>query len=462
MIYDEPISIRRQRYQAGLIIRAATCAIFIGVFGITASLVAPSARHSFVPASIALLFLTLINYPFWLIGKATAFPLTHFYGHWCVDLIMVTTILHALGGVDLPCGFGGYLIMIVTSAVFLSQGASILVATGSVVAFDSLVLLENAGWLSHQSGVWDHHYTTAAQVIIVLAANVFFYLFAFLVGSLSTALKSVNDKLVDARDKLAQYNQTLEDEVKHRTVALQQKTTEIEEFIQIVTHDLRNASVGIAELARRLAETDDSRLSDRGRRYAGHLRDDTRHLNQMLTQLLTLFKVDNSSAKLKRVDLNAIARELVELNARRLEEKNIEIELGPLPEISVDELQIKHVLSNLVDNAIKYTGDKKTPHIMITSRDEVSRYRVEVKDNGIGVPEKQQHRIFQLYQRGSAQRVNGVEQTGAGIGLAIAKRMVERWGGEIGVESKAGSGSTFFFTIPKVAAKDEEAFGEAV
>lgn len=463
-MYDEPYSVRRQRYQAGLLIRAATCTIFIGVFVVTASLVAPAARPPFVPASIALLFLTIINYPFWLLGKANEFPLAHFYGHWCVDLFMLTTILHALGGIDLPCGFGGYLIMIVTSAVFLSQWASLIVATGSVVAFDGLVIAEYMGWLVHQGGVWDHRYSTAAQVTMVLASNVFFYLFAFLVGSLSTALKAVNEKLVEARDKLAQYNQSLEDEVRHRTIALQQKTTEIEEFVQIVTHDLRNASVGIAEVARRLAETDDARLSERGRRYARHLRDDTRHLNQMLSQLLSLFKIDNTTARLERVDLSLVASAIIAQNRRRLDEKGIVTTVDVLPEVAVDELQVKHVLSNLIDNAIKYTGDKNSPQISICAVDDVSHYRIEVSDNGIGVPDKQQQRIFQLYQRGSDQRVNGVAQTGAGIGLAIAKRMVERWGGEIGVSSRSGEGSTFFFTIPKVIAKDkdEEVLGRAV
>src|SRR5205809_7669950 len=105
---EEPVTVRRQRYIAGLLIRAITCALFIGVFAVTAFLVAPGARLLFLPASLSLLILIVANYPFWLVGWALEFPLEHFYGHWLVDLYLVSLILHTLGGVDLPCCFGAY------------------------------------------------------------------------------------------------------------------------------------------------------------------------------------------------------------------------------------------------------------------------------------------------------------------------------------------------------------------
>jgi signal transduction histidine kinase len=446
---EEPVTVRRQRYIAGLLIRAITCALFIGVFAVTAFLVAPGARLPFLPASLSLLILIVANYPFWLVGRALEFPLEHFYGHWLVDLYLVTLILHTLGGVDLPCGFGAYLIMIVTSAVFLSGRAAVIIATWSVLSFDGLVLLEGAGIISHQAGVWDHHYTTAAQVIIVLAANVFFYLFAFLVGSLSKELKSVNTKLSDARDELASYSRGLEENVRIRTLALEQKNREVEEFVHIVTHDLRNASTGVVELARRLLDIDSPKLSERGLKYATHLRDDSRLLNQMLNHLLSLFKADHDTVRSETVDMKALVESIISSNVRRLEDKHISVGIGDLPLIVGDRLLVKHVVGNLIDNAIKYSGDKRTPEIQVTCTDEGSAYRFVVRDNGIGIPEKQKLRIFQLYQRGTEQRVGGVIQKGEGIGLAIARRIVERWGGRLEVDSTVGVGSAFHFTLPK-------------
>lgn len=443
------LEIRRQRYVAGLLIRAITCALFIGVFAVIASLVPPTARAPFLPASLILLGLLLINYPLWLIGKAFNFPLEHFYAHWVVDLFLLTLVLHTLGGIELPCGFGGYLVMVVTSAVFLSERAAIIVATGSVIFFDSLVILEATGLLYHQSAVWDHHYTVPAQVITVLAANVFFYFFAFLVGSLSRQLKSVNTELTNARDALAQYSRGLESSVRARTLALEQKNREIEEFVHIVTHDLRNTSVGVAELARRLVGLEKQRLSDKGLRYASSLQEDTRSLNQMLNHLLALFRADHSTSEIQLTDLGEIVSGIVTSSERRLAEKHIRVEMGQLPSIIADSLHVKHVMTNLIDNAIKYTGDKAEPRIAIECSDEEAFYRVTVRDNGIGVPERQKERIFQLYQRGTEQQVGGIVQEGAGIGLAIAKRIVERWGGRLSVESEVGVGSAFSFTIPK-------------
>ena len=341
--------------------------------------------------------------------------------------------------------------MIVTSAVFLSARASLIVATWSVLWFDGLVLAEGMGWISHNAGIWDHHYTTAAQVVVVAASNVFFYLFASMVGSLSQQpLKAANTQLSDARDKLASYSRGLEENVRRRTLALEQRNREVEEFVHIVTHDLRNTSTGAAELARRLFELDNSRLSDRGLRYANHLREDTRLMNQMLTHLLSLFKADHESVKSDTVDMADLVASIVKGNTRRIEEKKLSIIVGKLPIVSGDGLLLKHVVGNLIDNAIKYTGDKPNPEISIKCVEDDGCFRFTVKDNGIGIPEKQRARVFQLYQRATDQRVAGVVQKGEGIGLAIAKRIVERWGGNLNLESTHGLGSTFEFTLPKV------------
>jgi signal transduction histidine kinase len=450
---EEPIEVRRQRYVAGLLIRIITCGLFIIVFTVIASLLPERARPPFLPAGIALVLLILVNYPLWLVGRANDFPLEHFYVHWAVDLLMITLILHTLGGIDLPCGFGAYLIMVCTSAVFLSERAAIVIATASVILFDGLVILEGKGLIYHAYDVWDHHYTAAAQVITVLAANVFFYLFAFLVGSLSRQLKAVNSELRGARDELAKYTYDLEDNVRLRTIALERKNKEIEEFVHIVTHDLRNISTGVAELARRLVEIERGRLSDKGSKYAASIREDTRSLNQMLAHLLALFRSDHATPEIAAVNLTSIVEGVIKANATRINEKGIKIVLGNLPTVAADGVQLRHVLANLVENAIKYTGNKKPPTIQVECIEEARGYRLLVHDNGIGVPEKQRERIFQLYQRGTEQEVGGVVQEGAGIGLAIARRIVERWGGVLGVDSLPGEGSTFYVTIPKLAVR---------
>ncbi|MGI0016015.1 MAG: hypothetical protein ACREBU_21550, partial [Nitrososphaera sp.] len=182
---------RRQRFVDGLTIRVVVCISFIAVFAATAAIY-PAQANDFIAPITVLAVLPFVNYPFWKLGEARGFPLEHFYGHWVVDLFMVTLLLHTLGGIDLPLGSGGYMIMIITSAVLLSQRAALLVATGSLLCFDGLVISEEFGILPHRVHIWSHHYSAAAKVIIVIASNVFFYLFAHLAGSLAEQLKKTN------------------------------------------------------------------------------------------------------------------------------------------------------------------------------------------------------------------------------------------------------------------------------
>ena len=444
------IEFRRDRYVEGLLIRVIVCVCFIVVFALTAELIPGGNRRHFAVAIAMLIALIAVNYPFWLLGKNRQFPLNHFYGHWALDLFLVTLVLHTLGGVELPCGFVGYMIMILTSAVLLSQRASFIIATGSTVCYDGLVILEHLGIISEQSQIWDHHYTLAAKVVIVLASNVFFYLFAYLAGSLSEQLKKANTALASAQDELKEYNRVLEDNVRRRTLALEAKTQEIEEFVHIVTHDLRNVSVGTVEVARRLLHAENHNLSARGQRYAKDLLEDTRTMNEMLTQLLALFRVDHENRQVKSVNMNELVGSIVAANARRIEEKRLVISVGAMPELAIDPAQMSHVMSNLIDNAIKYTGDKDHGEISVTCGVEPEKYTFIIKDNGIGMPPTQRARIFQMYHRGPKQDVKGVRTDGQGVGLTITKRIVERWGGTIWVESAEGEGSIFYFTYPRL------------
>ncbi len=193
---------RRQKYVSGLIIRLVVCVVFIFVFLATAYLAEPGSERHFTSAIVTLALLAVVNIPLWMIGRRWDFPLSHFYVHWLFDLTAVTIVLHFLGGVELPYGSVGYMIMILTSAVFLSAKASFVVATGSLCFFDGLVLAENFGLLPHYSQIWQHEYSLAVDVFVILATDVFFYLFAYLAGSLSEQLKATSLELARARDTL--------------------------------------------------------------------------------------------------------------------------------------------------------------------------------------------------------------------------------------------------------------------
>jgi len=123
--------------------------------------------------------------------------------------------------------------------------------------------------------------------------------------------------------------------------------------------------------------------------------------------------------------------------------------------VVAEQQKIYHVFENLVSNACKYVGDNQPPQIEIGGEERDGAVHYFVRDNGVGIDESQVGRIFQLYHRAPDQMVAGELQHGHGIGLAVVKRIVQRYGGRIWVDSVPGVGSTFHLTFPQVAHEEE-------
>ena len=436
---------RRHKFVDGLRFLAVAAGTFFLVFLFLAKL-DWSEGTRYVPVFPLLAGLIVVNVPFWLMGARRGFPLRHFYVHWILDLALITCVLHILGGVDAPYGFLSYLMIVVTSATFISKRASFVVAAGSSLATIGLVTVEAGGLLGH-ANIWAHHYTAEVQLVTVMVAVSFYFMFAYLAGTLADQLKKANSALAVAQTEIEDQNRLLEEKVSLRTQELEKRNSEIEEFVHIVTHDLRNLSIGATETARKLIELEGVELTDRGYRYARHVMEDTRNMNEMLRHLLAIFRADRAEAGRAPVDMKELAVDIFKAQAARVEAKGIKVNIEVLPTVIGDEAQMKHVLANLIDNAIKYVGDKSDPEIGVGAELAGDEWVICVSDNGIGVSREQQERIFSLYHRSPDQLVGGTIQGGDGVGLAISKRIVERWGGRIWVESKVGIGSKFRFSV---------------
>ena len=132
--------------------------------------------------------------------------------------------------------------------------------------------------------------------------------------------------------------------------------------------------------------------------------------------------------------------------AHAITESRAEIIHDALPEVKGDAIQVCQLLQNLVGNAIKYTKPGEPPRIHVAAQREGEEWLFSIRDNGIGIPREHHDRIFGVFKR-----LHGRDIAGSGIGLAICKKIVERQGGRIWVESEPGVGSTFYFTIPAVS-----------
>lgn len=437
---DAPI--RRQKFIDGLRFRAVAASVFIVAFWLLHRL--GYANEDPLERVFALLIvLVLINGLYWMLGKAFAYPLSHFFAHWTIDELLISVILVRLGGVEVPYGFLAYVMIVVTSATFLSRTASYLVAVGATASSIMIAVLELSARVDY-SPVWGTELDHATKLASVAFGVMFYFIFAYLVGTLADQLKA-------AQAQISEQNRKLENNVLSRTLELERRNSEIEEFVHVVTHDLRNVVVGAAELSRRLLTQDTGRLSPRGIRYATNLLEDTRRMTDMLGSLLAIFKVDEDLGRLAQVDTQTIISNVLTANAVRLETKQVRVSVSSMPTVLADESRLTHVLANLIDNALKYVGDKTDPHIRISGGAVPGGWEILVADNGVGIATDQCERIFQLYHRAPQQMVGGILQEGEGVGLAMCKRIVERWGGSITVRSILGEGSQFAVFIPAIS-----------
>ncbi|WP_197525500.1 sensor histidine kinase [Pseudobythopirellula maris] len=225
--------------------------------------------------------------------------------------------------------------------------------------------------------------------------------------------------------------------------ALRQSNVDLEQFAYAVSHDLQEPLRKIASYNQIVLDDYGDRLDDAGREFLQISIESSQRLKGMIKDLLAFSRITTKGAALKSID----AEEATDTALRRLEiaieESNAQVSCDPMPHVLADAAQLERLLQNLVGNALKYRGEQ-TPKVHIGCRRLGSMAEFSISDNGIGIDPKNYSRVFGVFQR--LHKHN--EYEGTGIGLALCKRIVERFGGSISLESVLGEGSTFRFTLP--------------
>ena len=240
-----------------------------------------------------------------------------------------------------------------------------------------------------------------------------------------------------------------EGELRIQKGLLEEKVREMDDFIHVVSHDLKEPLRGIEAFAGFLQEDYASLLDEQGRRYIHFVKSSAVRMKDLIHDLLALASISRKGPVLQRTDLNQVLAHVEHDLGFAIQQKKAEIRLlSPLPEVVVDATQIGEVFKNLLSNAIKFNASIP-PKVEIAFREEGEGYFFSVKDNGIGIDPRYTERIFSLFERLHPQE----EFEGTGAGLAICKKVIEGFGGKIGVESRPGEGSVFFFTLPRRAAE---------
>ena len=223
---------------------------------------------------------------------------------------------------------------------------------------------------------------------------------------------------------------------------LKRSNAELEQFAYIASHDLQEPLRMVASYTELLGQRYRGKLDDKADKYIHYAVDGAKRMQQLVADLLAYSRVGSQGKSLVPVDAGAVVRGVLHVLGQAIRDAGAVIEVGALPTVLADEPQLRQLMQNLVGNALKFRGTA-APKVTIDAQLVDDRWRFRVADNGIGIDMQYAGRIFEMFQRLHERG----RYEGSGIGLAIAKRIVERHGGRIWIESQLGAGTTFHFTL---------------
>jgi PAS domain S-box-containing protein len=239
-----------------------------------------------------------------------------------------------------------------------------------------------------------------------------------------------------------------ERELDRKAQELARSNGELEQFAYVASHDLQEPLRKILAFGDRLKEKCSDQLSEEGRDYFGRMQNAASRMQTLIHDLLALSRVATQPRPFVPVDLVEVVRGVVSDLESRIEQLGGQVEIGTLPVLIADKVQMAQLFQNLVGNALKFHKPEEKPLVKVRSEtpapEAPESHRIIVEDNGIGFDEKYLERIFQVFQRLHARS----EYEGSGIGLSICRKIVERHGGNITATSAPGSGARFIITLP--------------
>ena len=263
---------------------------------------------------------------------------------------------------------------------------------------------------------------------------------------LTEELTAANEELQATTEELRTANDEqnqVQIELRELVNKLKISNKELEQFAYVASHDLQEPLRMVSSFTQLLERRYKNRLDDDADDYVGFIVEGAKRMKDLIDDLL-IFSRLNKETMAFEVVLMDVALDDVLINLKAyIKENNAEITFDNLPTIECDRIQIQQLLQNLLTNAIKFHGDIP-PQIHISAQELENEWIFSIADNGIGIDPRHQEQIFGIFKRLHTRQ----EYEGTGIGLSICKRIVERHGGQIWVESKLGKGSTFYFTIP--------------
>lgn len=300
--------------------------------------------------------------------------------------------------------------------------------------------------------------STMALLLVTLSSTLTIFALAFLSTRMSRRSTAT---IENARLALAEMNAHLEKRVADRTADLMEANKEIQSFAYIVSHDLRSPLVNIMGFTSELeslrddvfarldkaAGPEDEACKLLAKEFAeafGFIKASSGKMDRLINAILKLARTGRRKLLAVDVDITGMAKAIATTMQHQLQERSASIEVEPLPAIESDQLALEQVLTNVLDNAVKYLRPGVPGHITVKGHEIPGFVVLEVEDNGRGIDEKDLGRVFELFRRAGKQ-----DQAGEGIGLSHVRGMVRRLGGTIALDSELGRGTVVRLTLPR-------------
>ncbi|WCB92853.1 hypothetical protein DSM104299_01553 [Baekduia alba] len=247
----------------------------------------------------------------------------------------------------------------------------------------------------------------------------------------------------DVSDRLA-----MEHELAQRAERLANTNAELQDFAYTASHDLSEPLRMVASFLGLLERRTGDALDDKAREYLHQASDGALRMRHLIDDLLLYSRVANEAPRREQVDLRALVDDVLGVLGPAIEQERAQVVVQDLPVLEAEPTQLAQLLQNLIGNAVKFHPPDRPPTVTVTARRTIGACVVTVADDGIGIPETDQERIFAMFTR-----LHGRDEyAGTGIGLAICRRIAERHGGRIYVESGVGAGSAFHTLLPDTPA----------
>jgi signal transduction histidine kinase len=359
--------------------------------------------------------------------------------------IFATLVLSVIWDAQIASAVYYFTLVVLASGMVLRPRTTFAFATLSALFIAGLIVLSAVIW-SFQDEAFVRHVigaTIPAMVLCYLMALVAWIYGNSLEGALARLAEQARE-LQEANEEIRAFSQAMEAKVEERT-------HELREFVAMVAHDLRNPLTVVRGYSEVLEEELTPSASQRQRQAVQTITKNTGHLIDLTEDLLQVSRLttDAIQFEMEPLPIELVIEEVCTSFEPQLAEKRLglKVELSPeLPPVLGDPSHLSRVLSNLVGNACNYTPSGA---IIVGARPVNGCVQVSVSDTGIGIPAADQKRLFTHFFRGEHELVRSSK--GSGLGLLIARSIVEAHGGEIWVESEVDRGSTFHFTLPIAA-----------